>query len=123
MESKGMAAHLGEPQFSDVAYRQANFSEIQSVVECFFLIQNSRDAYMDGQAAGLPIGVLNAPEDLPRDEHLIARDYFVPVHDDAPGSPHLYPGAAMRFSAFPWPDMTRAPRLGEHTAEVLGGTG
>lgn len=123
MAAERLAADLADPAYDDPAYRLANFAHIQQIVEVFFLLQRAPDIYREGQRRGLPIGVLNAPEDLPRDEHLIARDYFVPVHDDAPGSPHLYPGAAMRFSAFPWPDMTRAPRLGEHTAEVLGGTG
>ena len=64
--------------------------------------------------------MLNAPEDLPHDEHLTARNFFVPVADDAPGGPHLYPGAPFRFSALAAPPLTRAPRLGEHTADILG---
>jgi crotonobetainyl-CoA:carnitine CoA-transferase CaiB-like acyl-CoA transferase len=50
----------------------------------------------------------------------MARNFFVPVADDAPGGPHLYPGAPIRFSALAAPPLTRAPRLGEHTADVLG---
>ena len=122
MGSERLAADLADPAYDDPGYRLAHFAHIQQIVEVFFLLQRAGDIYHEGQRRGLPIGVLNAPEDLPRDEHLIARDYFVPVHDDAPGGPHLYPGAPMRFSAFPWPAMTRAPRLGEHTAQILGGT-
>jgi crotonobetainyl-CoA:carnitine CoA-transferase CaiB-like acyl-CoA transferase len=122
MSAERLAADLADPAYDDPAYRLAHFAHIQQIVEVFFLLQPAGDIYHEGQRRGLPIGVLNAPEDLPSDEHLIARDYFVPVHDDAPGGPHLYPGAPMRFSAFPWPAMTRAPRLGEHTAQILGGT-
>jgi benzylsuccinate CoA-transferase BbsE subunit len=89
-------------------------------VEVFFLLQRASDIYHEGQRRGLPVGVLNAPEDLPSDEHLMARNFFVPVADDAPGGPHLYPGAPIRFSALAAPPLTRAPRLGEHTADVLG---
>jgi len=119
MDSKGMALQLAEPAFSDVAYRQANFQQVQELVECFFLVQDSHDAYRDGQAAGLPIGVLNAPEDLFDDEHLKARGFFVEVEHEGIG-PVTYPGAIYRFSSFGEAARTAAPNLGEHTAEVLG---
>lgn len=120
MESTGLAADLTDPRYDDPGYRLANFAHIQQLVEVFFLLQRAGDVYREGQRRGLPVGVLNAPEDLPPDEHLMARDFFVPVADDAPGGPHLYPGAPIRFSALAAPPLTRAPRLGEHTADVLG---
>ena len=55
-------------------------------MEVFFLLQDSSDAYHEGQRRGLPIGVLNAPEDLFDDEHLVAREFFQPV--DEPGLRH-----------------------------------
>ena len=119
MKSKDMALQLTEPAFSDVAYRQAHFQQVQELVECFFLVQDSHDAYRDGQAAGLPIGVLNAPEDLFEDEHLKAREFFVEVDHEGFG-PVTYPGAIYRFSSFGEAVRTAAPNLGEHTAEVLG---
>ena len=118
MESKGMAAQLTEPEFSDVAYRQAQFHQIQELVECFFLIQGSEEAYLEGQAAGLPIGVLNAPEDLFADEHLKARGFFVDVDHEGVGAV-AYPGSIYRFSSFGEVARTAAPRLGEHNREVL----
>jgi benzylsuccinate CoA-transferase BbsE subunit len=121
MESKGMAAQLSEPAFSDVAYRQQNFHEVQELVECFFLVQDSHDAYHDGQAAGLPIGVLNAPEDLFGDEHLKAREFFVEVEHEGLGKV-IYPGPLYRFSSFGEVARTAAPKLGEHTAQVLTGS-
>ena len=123
IDSEGLAADLTDPAYDDPAHRQANFAHVQQIVEVFFLLQPASDIYHEGQQRGLPIGVLNAPDDLPHDEHLAARGFFVPVSDDAPGGPHLYPGAPIRFSAFAAPALARAPRLGEHTAEVLGGTG
>jgi benzylsuccinate CoA-transferase BbsE subunit len=122
MESKGMAAQLSEPEFSDLAYRQARFHEVQELVECFFLVQTAEEAYKDGQAAGLPIGVLNAPEDLFSDEHLQARGFFTQVEHEGVG-PVTYPGPIYRFSSFGQASRVRAPNLGEHTAQVLGGSG
>jgi crotonobetainyl-CoA:carnitine CoA-transferase CaiB-like acyl-CoA transferase len=90
---------------------------VQELVECFFLIQDSHEAYHDGQAAGLPIGVLNAPEDLFDDEHLKAREFFVDVDHEGLGKV-AYPGAIYRFSSFGEVPRTAAPKLGEHTNEL-----
>lgn len=119
MDSKGMAVQLTDPAFTDVAYRQQHFHEVQELVECFFLIQDSHEAYHDGQAAGLPIGVLNAPEDLFGDEHLQARGFFVDVEHEGVGKV-TYPGPIYRFSSFGEVARTAAPKLGEHTQSVLG---
>lgn len=118
MDSKGMAVQLTDPAFSDVAYRQEHFHEVQELVECFFLIQDSHEAYHDGQAAGLPIGVLNAPEDLFDDEHLQARGFFSDVEHEGVGKV-TYPGPIYRFSSFAEAPRTAAPKLGEHTRDVL----
>jgi benzylsuccinate CoA-transferase BbsE subunit len=123
MAAAGLAADLTDSSYSDPEYRLANFAHIQQLVEVFFLLQRADELYHEGQRRGLPIGVLNAPEDLPSDEHLRARNFFVSVDDDAPGGPHLYPGAPIRFSALAAPPLARAPRLGEHTADVLGQEG
>ena len=118
MAAADLAAHLTDPAFSDVAYRQAHFSEIQEVVECFFLVHPADQMYKEGQAAGLPIGVLNAPEDLFEDEHLAAREFFVEVEHEGLGKVR-YPGAICRFSSFGEVARLRAPKLGEHTRAVM----
>jgi len=118
MDAAGMAAQLTDPAFADIKYRQDHFGEIQEVVECFFLVHDSDRMYKEGQAAGLPIGVLNAPEDLFTDEHLVAREFFVTVEHEGLG-PVVYPGCMYRFSAFGEVARIRAPKLGEHTDAVL----
>jgi crotonobetainyl-CoA:carnitine CoA-transferase CaiB-like acyl-CoA transferase len=118
IDGAGLAAHLTEPEFGDVAYRQEHFSEIQEVVECFFLVHAADQMYKEGQAAGLPIGVLNAPEDLFEDEHLAAREFFVEVEHEGLGKVR-YPGAICRFSSFGEVPKARAPKLGEHTRAVM----
>jgi len=111
MDSKGLAGHLGDPAFLDLAYRQAHFGEIQDVVECFFLLQNAQDAFREGQEAGLPIGVLNAPEDLFDDPHLAARGFFETVEHPEFGAVR-YPGPIYRFSDFETAARAPAPALG-----------
>ncbi len=110
MDESGLAADLVEPEYDALAHRQANFAHVQEMLDVFFLCQTSDDAYTEGQRRGLPIGPLRAFEDLPHDEHLVARSFFVEV-EDQDGVPVTLPGLPYRFSAFaaePGP----APRLG-----------
>lgn len=107
-----MAADLTEPAYQDVAYRQEQFSHVQGLIEVFFLVQDADTAYHEGQRRGLPIGRLNAFEDLPQDVHLQDRAFFVdlPTPD---GEPVTYPGLPYRFSSFET-QPGRPPRLDEH---------
>ena len=125
MDSVDLAADLSEPEYEDFAYRQARFSHVQEVLEVFFLLHDAETLYLEGQARGLPVGPLRALEDLPQDEHLQAREYFVPLDIDVPNQGEtatVFPGAPLRFSAFA-PRPSRPPRLGEHddqTAHIAG---
>jgi crotonobetainyl-CoA:carnitine CoA-transferase CaiB-like acyl-CoA transferase len=119
MRDLGLAADLAEEKFADLEYRQREFAHIQDLIEVFFLMQDSATVYREGQRRGLPIGPLLAPEELLDDEHLTAREFFVPVYlptDEQRSAP--FPGSPYRFSAFT-SGPGRPPRLGEHTAEVL----
>lgn len=118
MDTVGVATDLVDDDYDDLAHRQANFAHIQDLVECFFLMQTADDAYHEGQARGLPIGILNAPEDLFDDEHLLARQFFVTV-DHGDFGPVLYPDAPFRFSAFGPVDPQAAPKLSAHSPEFL----
>ncbi|KRB76355.1 carnitine dehydratase [Nocardioides sp. Root190] len=116
MTDHELAADLTEPAYDDVAYRQQNFSHVQGLVEVFFLLMDSETAYHEGQRRGLPIGPLRGLEDLPEDEHLRERGFFVEVEvDDTPATLPGVPYRTSAFTAVPGPP----PRLGEHTAEVL----
>lgn len=116
LKSYGLESGLDEAVFMDVAYRQRNFGQIQQVVEVFFLVNSAAQMYREGQQRGLPIGPLNAPEELMDDPHLRARGFFVPVEHD--GRTVEYPGAPYRFSAYEPVPPHRAPRLGDAQQEV-----
>jgi crotonobetainyl-CoA:carnitine CoA-transferase CaiB-like acyl-CoA transferase len=119
MDSVGLAADLVEPEYQDLAHRQANFGHVQEMVEVFFMVHEADELYHEGQRRGLPIGVTNAPEDLFTDEHLLARDFFVPVEQPTGGTA-LQPGSPYRFSSFVAPGPGPAPKLGQDSDAVLG---
>ena len=109
-EEHGVATDLADPEYDGLTHRQANFRHIQDIIEVFCLLNDSSYVYHEGQRRGLPIGVLNAPEDLFDDEHLHARGFFEAV--DHPGCPGvLHPGAAYQLSAYDAQPLTPAPDL------------
>ncbi|HET9078414.1 MAG TPA: CoA transferase [Acidimicrobiales bacterium] len=118
MDSLGFAADLTDPAYRELSHRQANFPHIQQMIEAFFLIQDADTIYHDGQGRGLPIAVINSPDDVLADEHLRARRFFETVeHPD--GTVAEYPGPPIRFSSSPSVPPAAAPRLGSSPAGDL----
>ena len=78
------------------------------------------DFFVEGQRRGLAVGVLNAPEEVMHDPHFIARGFPTRVHHDDLGRDVLYPGAPFLSDVSPCSIRSRAPRLGEHDAKILG---
>ncbi len=118
LDTLGTALDLRDEKFLSLAHRQENFAYIQNIMESFFLMQDSATVYRQAQERGLPLGPVLAPEDLFEDEHLQAREFFVPVELPT-GGEALFPASPYRFS-YGTGGPTRPPRLGEHTGEVLG---
>jgi crotonobetainyl-CoA:carnitine CoA-transferase CaiB-like acyl-CoA transferase len=78
----------------------------------------ARVAMREAQAAGWPVVVVNDPATLVADEHLVARGFWVTAPAD--GRPPVpYCGAPWRINGGGWALRRTAPRLGEHTDEVL----
>ncbi len=79
--------------------------------------------FRQGQERGFPAGVIYAPEEAFEDPHFRERGIAVPVEHEELGREVLYPGAPYAFEKTPWRIARRAPRLGEHTREVLAELG
>jgi crotonobetainyl-CoA:carnitine CoA-transferase CaiB-like acyl-CoA transferase len=77
------------------------------------------DFFLGAQRAGLPVGVIYAPEEAFEDPHFVERGFPTAVEHPELGRAVRYPGAPYRFEKTPWRISRRAPRLGEHTDEVL----
>jgi crotonobetainyl-CoA:carnitine CoA-transferase CaiB-like acyl-CoA transferase len=79
--------------------------------------------FQQAQARGLPVGVIYAPEEVLDDPHFRERGFPTAVAHPELGRSVTYPGAPYRFLHTPWQIARRAPRLGEHTAELLAEVG
>ena len=80
---------------------------------------SAQEFFVGCQRAGLAVGIVNAPEEAFENEHFIARGFQVPVQHDDIGRTVVYPGAPYSLKASPWAIRRRAPKLGEHDAEVF----
>jgi crotonobetainyl-CoA:carnitine CoA-transferase CaiB-like acyl-CoA transferase len=81
------------------------------------------DFFRQAQERGIPVGVIYAPEEVLDDPHFRARGFAVEVDHPEIGRAVTYPGAPYRFARTPWRIARRAPRLGEHNAEIYAELG
>lgn len=80
----------------------------------------AQEFFVGCQRAGLSVGVINSPEEAFEDEHFMARGFHAPLQHDDIDRTIVYPGAPYRLERSPWRLTRRAPKLGEHQAEVFG---
>jgi crotonobetainyl-CoA:carnitine CoA-transferase CaiB-like acyl-CoA transferase len=77
------------------------------------------DFFLGAQEAGISVGIVYSPEEAFGDRHFRARGFPVEVEHPDLGRSFSYPGAPYRFEKTQWRIARRAPRLGEHNAEVF----
>ena len=99
----------------------AIFGAGREALKLFASTVSAQDFFIGCQRAGLAVGVVNAPEEAFEDAHFKARGFHVPVRHGE--REVVYPGAPYAFAASPWAISRRAPKLGEHDAEVFAEVG
>ena len=124
MQSHGFGVQFDEPRFDDPMARQAarggaEAREIFAEVSRFVAALDAEDVYRGAQACGLPWGAVRAPDEALEDAHLHDRGHFAAATGEGVEGEALMPGAPYVMSATPWELRRPAPKLGEHTDEVL----
>jgi len=143
-----MAAGVGDPRFwqntvawlrdegvtaveeiSDEKWRDFRFLATDPAKEVFRRIFTPFSAtktlkylYHEGQRRGVPIAPMSAPSDLVGNDQLNSHNYFVPINHPKISHDAKMPGAPYLLSATP-AVITRSPRAGEHTQNVLSEAG
>ena len=79
----------------------------------------AQELYHSAQAYKLLCVPVQNAADLVADKQLGERNFFKSVkHDDYPEY-FIYPGAPYKLSETPWDIKSSAPKIGQHTEEVL----
>ena len=137
MDEEGQAEDLTEPiyaeTFAGFNLRMLGIEEelerlapimdrAQEVLTAFYASKTSLEAYEQGQARRLLIGMVASPADIGDDEHLKAREWWLEIDQPTKlGSDDArvrFPGPPYRLSETPVEIRRPAPQIGEHNQEV-----
>lgn len=122
LANHGMEGDLFDEKYNDPAYlaldetAQSIDSKVARYIESFTF---DADLWKEGQAVGMPWAPLRRPEENIDDPHFSARGTFVEVDQPEIGRSVTEVGARWYSPEVPWVSGVRAPRLDEHTADVL----
>ena len=120
MDRLGKAGDLLDPRYKDPQVLQEELPQVTAKIQAFIASLSTEEAYRGAQQAGMPWGVIRAPEQVIEDQHFHARGFFTEVEHPELGETFTYPGAAAIYPQSPWRIYRRAPLIGEHNAEVYG---
>jgi len=109
---------LADPRLADRAERLARRDEIEAIIERWTGTRTKHEVMALLGPAGVPCGAVLDSAEVMANEHLRGRGMIVDVEHPKRGRMAM-PASPIRMSASST-DVTRAPLLGEHNAEVLG---
>jgi len=96
-----------------------NADEIDAAMDLWMSDKDKFEVVRRAQELRLPFTEVLTPKEILSDAHLESRNFLVEI--DHPVAPTTrQPGSPAKFTATPW-RVDRAPLLGEHTEEELGG--
>jgi formyl-CoA transferase len=109
---------LSDPRLADRAERVARGAELDAIVEAWTGKRTKHEVMTLLGDAGVPCGAVLDSDEVMANEHLRGRGMIVDVEHPVRGRMAI-PGNPIRLSASST-EITRAPLLGEHNAEILG---
>jgi crotonobetainyl-CoA:carnitine CoA-transferase CaiB-like acyl-CoA transferase len=107
-----------DPRFADIYSRVPHAPEIEAHMVAAVGNRTRAELWADCRKLGVSFQPVHRIDDIMASEQLADRQYFV-VTTDGQGRDVVVPGAPYSLSDTPWALRTPAPRLGEHTVEVL----
>lgn len=118
MNELGLPELAEDERFNDPSARQELYREVAPLVEERIRERGRAELFHKLGILRVPSGMVVEVDEMFDNEQLRARDFF---ETPAAGRfPELeYPGAPFHMSATPWQTPYGAPRLGEHSDEIL----
>ena len=98
--------------------RVARVADIDAAIEAWTLQRPIDEVIATLDAAGVPVGRIYTVADIAADPQYLAREMIL-QSEDADGRPLKVPGIVPKLAATPGRLHSPAPRLGQHTADVL----
>lgn len=119
------AAQLRDPRWLDSAFLQTGEAKqiFAGIFNPFAATLTKAQLYEQGQARRIPICPVSTTADLLANRQLLHRGYFQQTAHPYTGKTLTLPGAPYSLTGSPWQLGRPAPRLGEHTSEILDALG
>ncbi|MGH7987453.1 MAG: CaiB/BaiF CoA transferase family protein [Candidatus Binataceae bacterium] len=95
--------------------------DLEERIERFFMTMTKAEIYAGALKRRILLAPVSTVADIATDPQLKAREFFVTVPHDTLGRALTFPGPFVKLSATPLEAPTRAPRVGEHNRDILGG--
>lgn len=112
---------VADARFTSIAARTTHIAQLYEIAAQVIAGRASADWLATFGRLEIPASEMRRLEDLQQDEHLRQTGFFETIDDPAMGR-LAFPGVPVKFDRVRAP-VRMAPRLGEHTAEVLAEIG
>jgi crotonobetainyl-CoA:carnitine CoA-transferase CaiB-like acyl-CoA transferase len=117
-EIAGIPQFKSDPRFKDLASRTENIRELYTILADALLAKTSAEWLRELDAADIPVTPMHTVESVVADPHLAACGFFRMVEHPTEGRIRTM-AVPVAWSKTPTEPERQAPRLGEHSAEVL----
>lgn len=107
-----------DPRFATMASRTSNIDELYAIIVDALQTKTSREWLALLEEQEIPSVPVQTPEALLSDPHLAATGFFEIAEHESEGTIRMMK-APTRFGGSPTVNRSMAPRLGQHTVEVL----
>jgi crotonobetainyl-CoA:carnitine CoA-transferase CaiB-like acyl-CoA transferase len=107
-----------DPVWDDPNFRRDNWDLIDARAKEFFATKTAAEIEEEGFRHDVPLARMATMAEFVNHPHTRERGFIIGMEHPALGR-YQGPGAPYRFSATPWSVHKPAPRLGEHTQDVL----
>jgi len=122
-EAIGLAALYEDPKFKTNDARIANDKELDQLVSNFMAALNQADCLEHFRKHGVTVGPIYNSEQLLNDEHIKQRGIYVQLEKTHNQKAVVMHQVTPRLNSTPGKIRRAAPRLGEHTHEILQALG
>jgi crotonobetainyl-CoA:carnitine CoA-transferase CaiB-like acyl-CoA transferase len=119
----GEDAWLSDPRFADDRARGEHGALVSARMRAWCAARTSAEALAALERARIPAGPVLSPQQVLEDAHVRATGILEPVPYPGTAAPAPISATPVRLSATPGTIRRRAPRLGEHTDEILARLG